>query len=302
MRYQNIRNIALGLAPICVLLIALGYAARGPLFGAHAGAAPASQSEARQSRTVTVGSYQIALTCVGSGSPTVVLDGYLPGSPTAWVSVAPGVAATTRVCTYERTDGAFRKLTSGQMADDLHTALGAAGIAPPYVLAATDFGGYNVRLFASRYPGEVAGLVLVDTYHEEFFARSRPFAAQLRRERQGEMTEFERLLSGELRDVVDMEGSAGQARAARRALRQLPLVVIARGKPDWPNLLPEQAIADLQRIWQEQQADLATLSTNSLLLSAPLSGHNVPQDQPQLVIDAIISVVEAARSGAPLGQ
>ena len=53
------------------------------------------------------------------------------------------------------------------MAEELQTLLQNAGISPPYVLVGHSMGGYNVRLFASLYRSEVAGMVLVDSSHPE---------------------------------------------------------------------------------------------------------------------------------------
>ena len=53
------------------------------------------------------------------------------------------------------------------MADDLHALLKAAGIAPPYVIAGHSMGGVVARRFQSRYPEEVAGMLLIDSSHED---------------------------------------------------------------------------------------------------------------------------------------
>ena len=60
--------------------------------------------------------------------------------------------------------------TSADIVDDLHALTGAAELEPPFVLIGHSFGGYNVRLFQSRYPDEVAGLVLMDTVTPGFVA------------------------------------------------------------------------------------------------------------------------------------
>ena len=52
--------------------------------------------------------------------------------------------------------------TSVRIAEELRTALHNAGIAGPYILVGSAFGGDNVRTFADLYMDEVAGLVLDD--------------------------------------------------------------------------------------------------------------------------------------------
>ncbi len=56
---------------------------------------------------------------------------------------------------------------SQQSVENLRILLNKAGIKPPYVLVGHSFGGLNTRLFASTYPEEVVGVVLLDSTHED---------------------------------------------------------------------------------------------------------------------------------------
>jgi pimeloyl-ACP methyl ester carboxylesterase len=110
------------------------------------------------------------LSCVGQGSPTVVFESGLANMSADWGNVQPTVAATTRACAYDRAGIAWSDASPGprdprQIATELHTLLGNAGEAGPYVLAGQSFGGLYVRVFADRYPDEVAAMVLVDASH-----------------------------------------------------------------------------------------------------------------------------------------
>jgi len=117
---------------------------------------------------IDVGGHRLHLRCTGSGSPTVVLQ---PGggdmsSVMGWV--APAVAGHTRVCVYDPagrgwSDPADVTQDGAQMMTDLHTLLHRGGVPGPYVLAGHSFGGLYVRIFAARYPDEVAGMVLIDS-------------------------------------------------------------------------------------------------------------------------------------------
>jgi pimeloyl-ACP methyl ester carboxylesterase len=60
-----------------------------------------------------------------------------------------------------------------QIANELHTLLQNASIPAPYVLVGASRGGQYVRLYASLFPDEVSGLVLVDAEPEEIRSRSR---------------------------------------------------------------------------------------------------------------------------------
>ncbi|MEO7432343.1 MAG: alpha/beta hydrolase [Dokdonella sp.] len=119
---------------------------------------------------------RLNLYCIGTGAPTVVFDAGLANWSQIWGLVQPVVAKTTRACAYDRaglgfSDPPTRPGSSANIVDDLHRLLTAAAIAPPYVLVGHSYGGMNVRLYASMYRNDVAGLVLDDSSHEEWTAR-----------------------------------------------------------------------------------------------------------------------------------
>jgi pimeloyl-ACP methyl ester carboxylesterase len=128
-------------------------------------------------RLIDVGGHQLYLNCVGSGSPTVVLEPAAGATSSQMGWIAPAVARSTRVCTYDRAGRGWSEPASSpqdgaQIATDLHTLLHRAGEAGPYVLAGHSFGGLYVRIFAAHYPDEVAALVLVDSTESRGPARS----------------------------------------------------------------------------------------------------------------------------------
>jgi pimeloyl-ACP methyl ester carboxylesterase len=124
------------------------------------------------------------LKCGGTGSPTVVLVGGLRASADDWSisdkskpAVFPEVTRFTRVCSCDRpgtpvddkpsrSDPVPQPTTAKDAVADLHALLSAAGEAGPYVLVGHSYGGLIVRLYASTYPKEVSGLVLVDALTE----------------------------------------------------------------------------------------------------------------------------------------
>jgi pimeloyl-ACP methyl ester carboxylesterase len=128
-------------------------------------------------RLIDVGGHQLYLNCVGSGSPTVVLEPGAGATSAQMGWIAPAVARDTRVCVYDRagrgwSDPADTPQDGAQIATDLHRLLHRAGEGGPYVLAGHSFGGLYVRIFAAHYPDEVAGLVLVDSTESKEPARS----------------------------------------------------------------------------------------------------------------------------------
>ena len=113
---------------------------------------------------IDVGGFKMHLSCMGEGSPTVILEAGTAGTAAHWAWVQPAVAMTTRVCAYDRagmgwSDPGPEPRDAGQVAADLHALLTTARIDGPYLLVGHSFGGLFTRVFADRYPDEVAGLV-----------------------------------------------------------------------------------------------------------------------------------------------
>jgi len=135
--------------------------------GASRGSAPPDMVYTQPGQLVDVGGFRLNLYCMGSGLPAVVFDSGFGDWAPAWSKVQPQIAEWTRACSYDRAGAGFSDpgpipRISVRIASELRTALHNAGIAGPYILVGSAYGGDNVRTFADLYMDEVAGLVLDD--------------------------------------------------------------------------------------------------------------------------------------------
>src|SRR5438552_9801401 len=121
-------------------------------------------------KLVDVGGWRLHLNCTGDArpsQPTVILKAGKADFSVEWSLVQPGVAKFARVCSYDRAGDGWSDLgphprTFHQIVYELHTLLDKAGVKAPFVLVGHSYGGWLVRLYASTYPAEVAGMVLVE--------------------------------------------------------------------------------------------------------------------------------------------
>jgi len=118
-------------------------------------------------RLIKIDQLKLHLYDLGCGSPTVVLESGISASSLNWRRVQSNIANFTRVCSYDRAGLGWSELcelpcTPSSLASQLHCMLHTANIPPPYVLVGHSFGGLIVRAFASQFPGETVGLVMVD--------------------------------------------------------------------------------------------------------------------------------------------
>jgi pimeloyl-ACP methyl ester carboxylesterase len=168
---MNARSVAVASLLVSVLLVT-------PCLGQE-GAKPLVTDAVytKPQQLVNVGhGRRMNLYCLGSGSPTVILDAGMGDSTISWALVQPAIATKTRACSYDRaglgfSDGSHRPSSASNTADDLHTLLKAARVAPPYVLVGHSAAGMYIRVYADRYPDEVVGMVSVEGSHEDQWVR-----------------------------------------------------------------------------------------------------------------------------------
>jgi len=220
----------------------------------------------------------------GTGEPTVVFENGLGPPLEMWGKVQPQVSRFARTVSYDRAgvglseDGPSPR--DGQrIARELHDALSAAGLPPPYVLVGFSLGGLYVRVFAGTYPSDVSGMVLVDPTHD--------------------VDRVERSLHPELAVVRE---TAEQARRSR-VPAGVPLVLIdAVGQNHVPfasSGIRELRAKNRPESDAESRAYKAWIDTipGARLIVTHDSGHNVPIEQPHLVVETIREIVQAAYSG-----
>jgi pimeloyl-ACP methyl ester carboxylesterase len=128
-------------------------------------------------RLYDAGGRRLMLHRSGEGGPAVVL---LPGSALVgldYVNIHERVAGLTTSVLYDRagtgwSEPAELPRTAAEVTGELRDLLHAAGVPAPYVLAGHSLGGAYARHFAQRFPVEVAGLLLLDPFHEDMAARA----------------------------------------------------------------------------------------------------------------------------------
>jgi pimeloyl-ACP methyl ester carboxylesterase len=171
--------------------------------------------------------------------------------------------------------------------DDLHALLTAAEITGPYVLVGHSLGGLIVRLYVSQYPAEVAGLVLVDGMPPDLLAYG--LALQPAEQREQTFT-IMRGLHPQDPERLDIIASGIWVMAHLPA--PVPAVVLAAGFHGAPGSPPDPIFEEL---WQERQREQARV-LDARFLTVPEADHFLHQDRPELVLEAIHQVVEAARN------
>jgi pimeloyl-ACP methyl ester carboxylesterase len=280
----------------------------------EAGTFPSTQ-EASQSidTTVSIGTHRLYINCLGTGSPTVVIDTDLGDASEKWRPIQREVSRDTRVCIYDR--AGYGRSEPGpmprhslQVASELKQLLDNAGVGGTYLLVGHALGSLNMQVFASQYPDRVAGMVLVDPPPIQFITGERfPEVYQVVEQQTNDLWEaaeaayrttdpaekvkatyFETLASEQAMMLAD---SAKQV-AAITSFGDIPVTVLVAGKL---NPTYGASAATFQQFWIEQNQELAKKSRQGIFILAEESGHNLHLDVPDLVIEAIRQMLEKAR-------
>jgi len=271
-------------------------------------------------KLIDVNGRKMHIYCIGNKSPTIILDSGTGGFSLEWIDIQHSLSQYVRVCAYDRAGYGWSDMgplprTTKRITHELHTLLQNAGIHGPYIMVGHSFGGFTAQYFARYFNHEIAGIVLIDSSHEEQVYRlpengkdvvrrslhqdrsnmvtrsvlHEHFPKEVAAVAQQLMTRWTALLtwreemanyalsSRELRDVHD------------RPILEIPIVVLTRGKRVWPNTPYGDA---METVWKELQDELSSLNGNSTHVIAENSGHVIHLDEPELVVDAIHDVLD----------
>jgi pimeloyl-ACP methyl ester carboxylesterase len=300
------RGLAVALAAISLAVLAHG----PPPAAAQSSAAVGDFA----GRVEIPGGRHLYLECHGSGSPTVIFEAGLRSRGDIWnwardgTGVLPRVSPFTRTCIYDRpgtlahfpyvsrSDPVPMPRSTGEVVADLHALLSAARVPGPYVMVGASTGGLIIRQYASLYPAEVSGLVLVDAISEAMeglmspgqFARYNRYYLQSPSEDAAQYKDLE---------AIDFYRSFAEMKPLRRSPRRLPVFVLSAnyGFSAPPGVW--RGFSELvNRTWKRSQLYLAKLHPGTKRVVV-LSGHQIHVNRPALVARFVLRMVTRARGG-----
>ena len=225
--------------------------------------------------------------CVsGEGETTVILESGLGGTSEDWIKIQPEVATFSKVFSYNRaglgqSEKALTPRTCLDIISDLRSLLFSANLYPPYILVAHSWSGINARWFASQYPDEIAGMVLIDAVHEDKYEH------------------FERIISEEqanrmwasVKDPFRNDENIDRITCIEQIRKQqtrfeFPLIILTRAIDD----------DEMSKIETNLQSDFLRLSTNSRQYFSKFNEHYIQNSEPELVVEAIRQVLEIVKA------
>lgn len=263
-------------------------------------------------RMIDVGGHRLYIECTGSGGPAVIFQSGLGESSSYWGRIAPSVAESTTACVYDRaghgrSDAPAAPQDGIALATDLHVLLERAGVAGPYVLVGHSSGGAYVRVYAARYPDQVAGMILLDAQPADAFTALPDYPATYQALRMAYGLGPSLARAGLLGIVLGLpadQSTPAAARGARDELAVLPSVLqqaqALTSLGDRP-LIVVTAGSGQQAGWLAAQASMARLSTSSAHRVVAAGTHTslISGDDAPVSTQAILDVLASIRTGTP---
>jgi len=234
-------------------------------------------------KRVDAGGRLVRMRMLGDSSPTVLFEIGLGGPLEEWAAVQSDIARIARTVSYDRlaSDRGTGTLTGRQVARELHAALAAVHVPPPYILVGQSFAGVYNRIFATEYPDEVAGIVLLDPAQERFIEwietkHPEHGLSTMHRDRWPEAAGIEATLE-ELRSMPP--------------LPDVPIVVVTgtrRGR--------DRVRDDFLPVWTAMHGEWVRTQPQGRHVLAEKSGHAIQINEPDLVVSLIKEIIDQART------
>ncbi len=251
----------------------------------------------------------------GTGPLTVILEAGLSSASIDWCFVQPEISKFARVISYDRGSYGWSRTTrqtrtAGDSVEELKELLCVLDVKPPYILVGHSYGGMIMRLFASTYPNDTKGLILVDAAHENQYIENASNQKRIKKfnllARFGYMTSLAGLprlmrhkvgrkyLGPEHEKTLNYIGHTPEAyqslyfefrdtgKSAQQILKAKPL----------PADLPVTVIsaANSSKEWNQNQKLMVKLTQNTKQIEAD-TGHSVHVEKPAIVIEELVNMI-----------
>jgi len=243
---------------------------------------------------------QLEVMQMGEGGPTVIFESGFSMGWSTWRRVLPALAPQARLVSYSRAGTGASGPVSGvpTVADrvaDLEALIHVAALTPPFILVGHSYGGLVVRQYASKHPQRVQGLVLVDPASERIAAALRALdAARAAREDATAVAQAPQRFKAEYAHLLEQLDRGVSPELG--PLPSVPVVLLTSLKSEWPDLLAFSPAG--REAWRQAHAHWFAQVRSGSHVITEASGHFIQNEEPELVVQAVQSVIQRAQAQA----
>lgn len=254
-----------------------------------------------QEKLIDVGKCRLNFRIIKGGSITILFEAGGGMDSTEWSKLAPEVARKTgaTIVTYDRPG--FGKSDLPDIPHNmrvetrwLFNGLNKLGLDKNLILVGHSYGGWQIRLIGSMYPDKVSGMIFVDPFSTEFvdilgvkYLDEHPMTGKLPFDtsKPEELTKLQRAM---VRMVGDGLQSKTEMMRKTTIPEGIPVRLITCGQSFLPK--PEE-----QKAWRCAHKQIVSKIKGAKLIVAEQSGHMIPFQQPKIIIDTILEVIQLTK-------
>jgi len=267
----------------------------------HADIAQQNNTTDTVEKLIDVGQCRLNFRVIKGGSLTVLFESGGGMDSTEWSELAPEIAGKTgaTIVTYDR--AGFGKSDLPETPYDMRTetkwlldGLKKLGLEKNLILVGHSYGGWLIRLIASMNPGNISGMVFIDPFSSEFvdilgakYLDEQPMIGKLPFDtsKPEKLTKIQRALIRMVSVGLQRKTEIMQKTTIPEGI---PVRLITCGKPFLPK--PEE-----QKAWRRSHEQIVSKIKGAKLIVAEQSGHMIAFEQPGLIIETILEVIQLTK-------
>jgi pimeloyl-ACP methyl ester carboxylesterase len=256
--------------------------------------------EMPKDKMVNINDHALHMMSLGEGEFTVIFESGFGSDLSHWRKVAPAISKKAKIVVYSRagygqSDPVAKPRTLIESSSELSDLLTQAKLKPPFILVGHSYGSHILRTYAAQHPDKVAGMVLVEPANEQFIVRLKQLD---KAKTESFLDTYKTMIPEKLKAeneillAIDERGSLPDF----GPLPDVPAAILTSMVQEHPQFIIHSK--EGKKIWRELHANLFNQFTTARHIVTMDSGHNIATQEPELVIEAITTVIDQASERA----
>jgi pimeloyl-ACP methyl ester carboxylesterase len=237
---------------------------------------------------IDVGSHRLHVVVTKGGEPTILLEAGGGADASQWAEIQQRLAKETNatIISYDRAGFGTSELPNTPYnikseTEDLHKCLQILG-ANKIILVAHSYGAFISQAYQFMYPETVKEIILADPNNVIFVdSIGTRILMQIPFDTTKPLTLAQK---ADVRQTMAFPATIETLRSMPYS-KNIPMTVISAGKGWWP--LPQW-----NSWWRNSQQSIVSLEQNRTFILAEGSSHNIPKEQPDIILRVIMKALK----------